>query len=69
MTQTQELHPLPVKTLWYHVGIDFIDPIRPTLKASKSIYINPNRLLCTRCCQGPFKVSLEFSLEFDESYN
>ena len=35
MTQTQELHPLPVKTLWYHVGIDFIGPIRPTLKASK----------------------------------
>ena len=25
-----ELHPLPVKTAWYHTGMDFIGPISPT---------------------------------------
>ena len=24
-------HPVPVKSPWYHIGIDFIGPIDPTL--------------------------------------
>ena len=24
-----ELHPVPVKSQWYHIGIDFVDPISP----------------------------------------
>ena len=29
-TITPELHPVPVKSPWYHIGIDFIGPIHPT---------------------------------------
>ncbi len=28
--KTPELHPIPVKSPWFHVGIDFIGPINPT---------------------------------------
>lgn len=28
--KTPELHPIPVKSPWFHVGIDFIGPISPT---------------------------------------
>ena len=28
--KTPELHPIPVKSLLFHVGIDFIGPIKPT---------------------------------------
>jgi len=24
-----ELHPIPVKSPWYHIGIDFVGPITP----------------------------------------
>ena len=24
-----ELHPIPVKSTWYHIGIDFVGPITP----------------------------------------
>ena len=27
---TPELHPVPVKSPWYHIGIDFVGPITPT---------------------------------------
>jgi len=31
MTSTMpELHPVPVKSPWYHIGIDFVGPITPT---------------------------------------
>ena len=29
-TKTPELHPIPVKSPWFHVGIDLIGPINPT---------------------------------------
>lgn len=29
-TKTPELHPIPVKSPWFHVGIDFMGPINPT---------------------------------------
>jgi hypothetical protein len=29
-TATPELHPIPVKGPWYHLGIDFVGPIQPT---------------------------------------
>ena len=25
-----ELHPVPVKSPWFHIGIDFIGPVNPT---------------------------------------
>ena len=28
--KTPELHPIAVKSPWFHVGIDFIGPIKPT---------------------------------------
>ena len=28
---TPELHPIPVKSPWFHTGIDFIGPITPIL--------------------------------------
>lgn len=28
--KTPELHPIPVKAPWHHVGIDFIGPLQPT---------------------------------------
>ncbi len=28
-SKTPELHPIPVKAPWFHVGIDFIGPIKP----------------------------------------
>ena len=30
-TEHQELHPIPVKSPMYHIGIDFVGPISPTL--------------------------------------
>ena len=27
---TPQLHPIPVKAPWYHIGIDFIAPVNPT---------------------------------------
>ena len=30
VVQAPELHPVPVKSPWYHVAIDFIGPITPT---------------------------------------
>ena len=27
---TPELHPVPVKSPWYHLGVDFVGPITPT---------------------------------------
>ena len=29
-TERPELHPVPVKSPWYHLGIDFVGPISPT---------------------------------------
>ena len=28
-----ELHPIPIKAPWYHVGMDFIGPISPTSRS------------------------------------
>ena len=28
-TSTPELHPVPVQTPWFHLGVDFIGPISP----------------------------------------
>ena len=28
-TGAPELHPIPVKSPWYHIGIDFVGPISP----------------------------------------
>ena len=33
-----ELHPIPVKEPWYHLGVDFVGPISPT-SASGNRYI------------------------------
>ena len=35
ITSKSELHPVPVKAPWYHVGIDFIGPISPTSSKRK----------------------------------
>lgn len=38
--QRPELHPIPVKSPWYHLGMDFIGPISPTSS-------NGNRFILT----------------------
>lgn len=37
-TGTPHLHPIPVKSPWYQVGIDFVGPISPTADDG-SVYI------------------------------
>ena len=35
-----ELHPVPVRTTWYHVAIDFIGPNSPvSLSGNRSVYL------------------------------
>lgn len=34
---TPELHPIPVKSPWYHLGIDFIGPVTTSEKGNKFI--------------------------------
>ena len=34
---TPELHPVPVKSPWYHLGIDFIGPVITSQKGSRFI--------------------------------
>ena len=40
MLETPELHPIPVKSPWHHIGIDFIGPIKP-------VSTNGNRYILT----------------------
>ena len=40
LTVVPELHPIPVHSPWYHVGMDFIGPIHPISK-------NGNRFVLT----------------------
>ena len=42
MITRPELHPVPVKTAWYHIEMDFIGPISPTTH-------NGNRFILTMC--------------------
>ena len=42
MITKSELHPVPVKSAWYHIGMDFIGPISPTTQ-------NGNRFILTIC--------------------
>ena len=38
MLQTPELHPIPVKSPWHHIGIDFVGPLTPvSLKGNRYI--------------------------------
>ena len=38
LTKKPELHPVPVKSPWFHIAIDFIGPVNPTsLKGMKYI--------------------------------
>ena len=34
---TSELHPVPVVSPWYHVGIDFIGPLPPLIVSATSL--------------------------------
>ena len=42
-----ELHPISVKTPWYHLGIDFVGPISPSLPIGKR-YILTISDYCTK---------------------
>ena len=42
MMTRPELHPVPVKSAWYHIGMDFVSPINPTTH-------NGNRFILTIC--------------------
>ena len=43
-TGRPELHPIPIKSPWYHVGVDFIGPISPP-STNGNRYILTVRLL------------------------
>ena len=38
-TRVPELHPIPVKALWYMVGIDFIGPLSPVAKDGSRYFL------------------------------
>ena len=40
VTEMPELHPVPVKSPWHHIGMDFIGPISP-------VSTSGNRYICT----------------------
>lgn len=40
LTTATELHPIPVRSPWYHVGMDFVGPITPVSR-------NGNRFILT----------------------
>ena len=66
--QTPELHPVPVKSPWHHVAIDFIGPINPvsaqgnwyilTLSDYFTKYVEATPLP-TKCTTGVAKVLLK----------
>ena len=35
--KTPELHPVPVKSPWFHLGIDFVGPINPTSRYNQTL--------------------------------
>ena len=37
MTTAPELHPIPVKSPWYHIGIDFVGPLPESPSGNKYI--------------------------------
>ena len=66
-----ELNPVPVKSPWYHIGIDFVGPITPTsVNGSRYILTISDYFTkwvksiptCTKCASGVanalFKVSM-----------
>ena len=76
MTQTPELHPVPVKAPWYHVGIGFIGPIRPTSRQGNRYILTLSDYftkfveaipLPDKCASGVakalFKVSLDIAIK------
>ena len=42
MITRPELHPVPVKSAWYHIGMDFVGPIHPMTH-------NGNQFILTIC--------------------
>ena len=42
LTVCPELHPVPVKSTWYHIGLDFVGPISPPTT-------NGNQYILTLC--------------------
>ena len=49
-TLSPELHPVPVKSPWYHVGVDFIGPLKKSCKGNK--YILTLSDYCTKFVQA-----------------
>uniref|UniRef100_A0A1X7TKA8 Integrase catalytic domain-containing protein n=1 Tax=Amphimedon queenslandica TaxID=400682 RepID=A0A1X7TKA8_AMPQE len=37
VTEKPELHPVPVRSPWYHIGIDFIGPLKVSQKGNRLI--------------------------------
>ena len=57
MITRPELHPVPVKSAWYHIGMDFVGPIHPMTHNGNQfiltinfVIISPN-LYGQRLCQ------------------
>ena len=69
-----ELHPVPVVSPWYHIGIDFIGPISPTSHQGNSFILTisdyftkfveavplPNKM-ASGVANALFKVSLQYT--------
>ena len=49
-TGTPELHPIPVKSPWHQIGIDFVGPLSPEADDG-SRYIFTGVLRCTFLCR------------------
>ena len=47
-----ELHPVPVRTTWYHVAIDFIGPISP-------VSVSGNRSVFSLCARNIYFTTVD----------
>ena len=52
-TTKPELHPVPVKSTWHHIGIDFIGPISPVSKSGNKYILTVSDYFSKWVCAFP----------------
>ena len=76
--QTPELHPVPVKSPWLHVAIDFIGPITPTSQRGNRYILTLSDYftkfaeaipLPTKCAKGVVNVLFKLQVLYTACFN